>query len=86
MQESLQQLRNKLINHVITDDDQWRYEQLTKKYNSIFDEFIDRYLLDDIPQVHEAIKVVLLKAQVKEFLLMKEIVVEVDRVLKRAAN
>jgi hypothetical protein len=84
--EKLYELEHKLKSSVFTEEDEWRLNELTERYDKIFEEMVEHYLLDDMPHVHEKIKEVLQVARIKEYFLHKEIIANVDRVLARAKN
>jgi predicted house-cleaning noncanonical NTP pyrophosphatase (MazG superfamily) len=84
--ETISHLEKKLHANLLTDDDEERFNDLTEKYNGWFKEFIEQFLLEDMPEVHELVKEVLRSACIKEYLLHKEMIAGVERVLKRVGN
>lgn len=86
MQLELKQLEHKLEQSLITEDDEWRINVLDEKYESIFAEIMKHYLLDDIKSIKQAIRQAVRKTQIREYFLQKELIAEVDIILKQAAN
>lgn len=84
--ETLKQLEYKLVDNMHTDDDEWRFNRMAEKYANIFEEIIKSYHLEDMPDVSEAVKEALRKAQIKEYFLEKEAIASVDKILRRAFN
>ncbi len=85
-QQSLKKLEHKLADSILMDDDAWRLEQLNERYEKAFEEIINFYKLEDMPQIFEHIKEVVRIAQIKEYFLQKEMIEEVAKILTRFGN
>jgi hypothetical protein len=84
--EILRKLEHKLRSSLLTDDDEWRFNELAQRYDEFFKQIIEYYLLEDMPQVHAQIQAAARAAHIKDYFLQKELLAEVEKILVRAAN
>lgn len=84
--ENLKILENKLKSVLLDDQDIQRYADLTEEYTDYLEEIVENYSLKEMPHIYEKIWDILKAAQIKEFLLQKEAVELINKVLNRAAN